>query len=218
MFMFMLRHCRTLVALVLAAVASAATAQSYNVADDFSLVSNPNSVWSYGYSTTLTSSPLLYDVAGVFTYEENGVPNSLDSWRTNFDINLGAFKNNTGHSYSEITTFEAGEFALHPGALGEYSHVVWTAPTAGAYTLDARFRLNAPGGVDAHLLIDGSEVLSTTLVVQGQAVSYSSGGTLLLSAGSKIAFVVGTGAMATVSIRRDWQHRLLPFPLPVHCL
>ena len=44
-------------ALVVSEVEQASAGIAYDAAADFSLTSNPNGVWSYGYSTTLRNRP-----------------------------------------------------------------------------------------------------------------------------------------------------------------
>src|SRR5262249_12496729 len=72
----------------------------YSAANDFSLASNPNGVWSYGYENTLGASLQLYDIA---TTNARGTV-GLDQWsssllggdphvihnRTNTDLTFGS--------------------------------------------------------------------------------------------------------------------------------
>src|SRR4051812_10417185 len=65
--MAMQRNSRIVATLVMflttltAAGAARAGGTTFSAADDFSPAQNPNGVWSYGYSTSLTSPRVLYD-------------------------------------------------------------------------------------------------------------------------------------------------------------
>jgi hypothetical protein len=115
----------------------AAQATIYDVAADFSATNNPNGVWRYGWSSTLTSDLNLYPDPGKF-YDD------IDFW-VDFGHTDGS-PPNVAHNGTGITndthntiTWLPGQFSLHPGNIGEYSHACWTAPYAGTFDIASTF-------------------------------------------------------------------------------
>ena len=115
---------------------STASATTFDVAADFSATNNPNGVWSYGWSSTLTSDFNLYPNNGK-------IYDNIDFW---LDFgHISDYTPNVAHNGTGITvdhptiTWQPGQFSLHPGENGEYSHARWTAPDAGIIDINAMF-------------------------------------------------------------------------------
>ncbi len=134
-----------LMATVLAAfmfcISGPAIATTWDAAADFSSASNPNSVWTYGYSSAL--------VGAVTTYNNPTTITGLNWWDTAASpLEIPAvFKNSTGATINAFSSVNipAGALAFHPGAggiysvYGLYSNIMWTAPATGKYVINATF-------------------------------------------------------------------------------
>jgi len=176
---------------------SGASAVTYDVAADFSTVSNPNGAWSYGSSTTLGGAFANFANAGVGVF---GDPNSnIGAWSMVTGGAPVAFKNTSGATQvvSGSISLAAGQFALHPGSLGEFAIARWTASTAGGVLLSALFSGQDTVGTttDVHVLLNGVSVFNGLINGFGSLSSFAS--TLSVSSGSTIDFAVGYGSNAT---------------------
>jgi hypothetical protein len=134
---------------VLLLIAQAGSAQTQNPATpdydavrDFSIISNPNGVWSYGWEASLGAALNLYTVTDV-----TSVP-GISAW-----LATGTFLRNpplVAHNDTTSVICPLSAFCvppeyldLHPGINNEVSVVRWTAPSSG------RFRVQgAVAGLD----------------------------------------------------------------------
>ncbi len=181
---------------VLAVAASTAHAGSlYDVAADFSVASNPNGVWSYGYENSLGSSLQLYDVS---TSQGGGIP-GLEAWNSSQLDVLGTPGIGYNSTASDITSgtdfFPAHGVVFAPGPNGQYCVIRWTSPTAGTYDLLTAFSGNDfvfPTSTDVHVLLDGTSLFSGGVYVFGPAASFTD--TISVKAGDTIDFAVGIGS------------------------
>jgi hypothetical protein len=181
--------------LAASAVAAQADDQTYDAAGDFSLDSNPNGVWSYGYSLTLTGDFTLYTQSGTVTF---GNPN-FSSWRGDLspagDGTPLAVQNTADTTQQgRGANLDPGQLALHPGEEGEVSIVRWTAPEAGTIYLGATFtgRDNVHGTTtDVHVLFNGTSIFDGSINGFLDAASYTDMFSVL--AGDVIDFAVGVG-------------------------
>jgi hypothetical protein len=173
-----------LVLLVCARALSANTV--YNVVTGFSSSSNPNGVWSYDYN-----GGAYLNTQGYSNLNGTGLP----GWWTGQAVpnSLIIAQNITGSTFSSSTvTVPTGALWLDPES-GNVS-VVFTAPSAGTYTIAGDFF-----GVDSYenshpveILDDGAIVFSGTLSSYGQNDTFDFAETL--AAGGTISFYVGTGS------------------------
>jgi hypothetical protein len=177
------------------AVAAQANDQTYDAAADFSLDSNPNGVWSYGYSLTLTGDFTPYTRSSTLTF---GNPN-FSSWRGDlspFGDGTPLAVQNTADTTQQGAgaNLDPGQLALHPGEEGEVSIVRWTAPDAGTIYLDATFtgRDNVHGTTtDVHVLFNGTSIFDGSINGFLDTTSYTD--TFSVLAGDVIDFAVGVG-------------------------
>jgi hypothetical protein len=182
-------------ALFLAALTSAAVARAgvtkFSAADDFSVAQNPNGVWSYGYSTSLTSPLVLYDdpqnIGGVdflFSKALNVINTPTVSHNpTATPINLGP------------GIWQPNELTFHPGPHGEFSHVRFTAPADDVYSAAGVFAgFDFVGTTtDVHVLVNGADVFSAFVEgTVGTNKPFAVPG-VPLKAGDTIDFAVGFG-------------------------
>jgi hypothetical protein len=191
--------CATLILLsILAGMSSLAT--TFDVAADFSATNNPNGVWSYGWSSTLTSVLNLYP--------NNFSDRGLDVWADPEHIPDSmvlnpphVVHNGTGSAITYSTvTWQPGQLSLHPGKNGEYSHARWTAPNAGSFDIAAVFTgIDFIGGTttDVHVLYNNTSLFEESVISSGDASSKSFSTTISVGMGDIIDFAVGYGSNQT---------------------
>ncbi len=119
--------------LMLAGAPDAAQATTWDAADDFSVTSNPNGVWSYLWGTPAAAT--LYtgieSISGHLAWYNGStlIPLVLqDTFVSGPPPEYGADSTNT--------------LALHPGDIAEYSIVRWISPSAGSYYFSGYFARN----------------------------------------------------------------------------
>ncbi len=169
----------------------------YDAAGDFeqgwTAKSNPNGVWSYGYSSGFTNSITLYDKTA------QGVSNGPDAqfWLSS-SVNIGsspAATFNNGPAYADGNVdFLANQFVLvsENGGSGQYSDLVFTAPASGVYSVAASFRGDQRGvGTVVGVAANSAVLFHSTVTGDGQVVTFA--GNLSLKAGNTVVFSVGPG-------------------------
>jgi len=170
-------------------------AQSYNPASTFeegwTRKSNPNGVWSYGYSSGFTSPITLYD-----TTAQNGVNGrNAQYWLSSSShVNISpAAEFNRGPAFNDgNVTFLDNEFLLVAGTEGQYSDLIFTAPVDSEYSVAGNFRGAQYGiGTVVGIVSNGKPVFSSSVTSAGQLVPFSF--TLNLQAGNSVVFSVGPG-------------------------
>jgi hypothetical protein len=176
-----------------ASLAHAATA-TYNLATDFSIASNPNGVWSYGYETTLGGPLILYNTPST----SNGI-RYWNSSTVNVTGDPTVFFNPTNAPITVGTyTVPAGLAAFHPGSLDEYSVYRFTAPTTGLYTLTSSYgTIDRNRGVtDLHVLLNNLPIFASCLgnapPTCPQSAQFNPA-PLALTAGAIVDFAIGFG-------------------------
>jgi hypothetical protein len=183
----------TLLCLVVVALPNAASAD--NAAGDFSIASNPNGVWSYGWSATLGSTFHLDTNNSTAAEGQNGV----DGWLSGLSpegIPSALYNSNPTQSFvSPTIPIQPGQLALNPNN-GNHAIVRWTAPSSGLFNITATFAgvSTAPGGdsVDVHILDNGTSIFDSTVFGTPSPTSYS--GIQNLTQGATIDFAVGYGS------------------------
>jgi len=166
-------------------------AQLYDARLDFSTNSNPNGVWTYGWSDGLSGTPVLLTRAHV-PIVNNNMEEMWDDPANSAGYSPSVAHNAGGDYDNGNVTLQADALILHPcGLTGRaYAHVIWTAPKAGHYTVNGRFFAQQNGiNVDVHVLVNGLPVFSATIVRNGVIRSFSH--SVTFSAGETIAFSVG---------------------------
>lgn len=174
-----------------------ASATIYNAATDFSATSNPNGVWSYGWSATL-GGLFTADAANSVIQNLGGIPGVVQ-WRGNLppnaDGNPSVFENTTVSSVIDGTiSMPAGALAMHPGSSGQYSVIQFIAPTAGQYSISAAFLgldFAGPTSTDVHVLVNGLVDFNSVVNGFGAPSTTSFSSLVTLASGGTIDFVVG---------------------------
>jgi hypothetical protein len=170
----------------------------WDVAADFSATNNPNGVWSYGWSSELTSALNLYSYPGKF---DDMVP--IDVWAAS-DVPYSTPNVSHNGTGSIVTThptikWETGQFALHPGEFGEYSHACWTAPYAGTFDIVSTFTGIDIGTTttDVHVLLihnnNSISLFNEGVNINGYGNTSPFSKTVSVGMGDIIDFAVGYG-------------------------
>ena len=197
------------IALLLIVVASQpAQAQTYDAAADFEQgfinQTNPNAVWSYGYSSSFTTPITLYDQTA-----QPGINGPNAQFWISSVINYGESPSaefNDGQAYDDGNVdFLPYEFLLVSGIAGQYSDLVFTAPASGMYSVTGSFRGCQYGiGVVVGIVVNGNVIFNSTVSSEGQIVPFDTN--LSLAAGDTVIFSVGpngglqnTGVAATIT-------------------
>lgn len=164
----------------------------YNASDAFTTNSNPNGVWSYGFSPTLGDP--------VIPFFEQGNWGGLDFWRSNIWLNVpGVYHNPSSQTITNPTgtlVLAPGQLAFHPGPNGEYAVIRFTVPTDDTYQILAGFAGADIQGTttDVHLLLNGSPQRSGWVNGFGLGSGLNINTNLSLRVGDHLDFAVGRGA------------------------
>lgn len=177
----------------------------YNLANDFSLASNPNNVWTYGAyvkegdangsgsldATKFTAFKEKVDLFGDLTYSPLQVWNKVDTYSAgdpNIIYNPGGSDVEPG-SITGFITFRAGKVTFGP-YLGP-TVARWTAPRGGMFQIDAVFATvqGVNSGPNAYVYYNGAKVDGPRFVPEfPNTVGYNS--PMLVAAGKNLDFVV----------------------------
>jgi hypothetical protein len=188
---------RLVIFFITAGVCGQACAAIFDPAAAFSPSSNPNGVWSYGYSLTLGGPMVLYPYITV----DNGV----DRLTTEDNILPGILHNPTRGVVLLEPTFTAaippGDLLLHPGPANEFSILRFTAPADGQYAVAGLFYGDDLVGTttDVHLLVNGSIVFDGAVDGFGLGTGPSFSMTEELKAGDHLDVIVGYGSNGNFS-------------------
>ena len=181
--------------LFLAIATNSWSATIYDAAVDFeqgwTTQSNPNGVWSYGYSLGFTDPIILYDET-----VQNGVNGANAQYWLSPAVDVGtspAAEYNDGPAYDDGNVdFAADEFVLVAGIGGQYSDLVFTAPADGTYSVAADFQGDQTGiGTVVGVVANGTVLFNSTVTALGQTVPFDTD--LSLTAGNTVVFSVGPG-------------------------
>ena len=207
---------------------AAHAAPIYNAVTDFSLNSNPNGVWSYGYGTG-GSAPTLYDSTTTSCAGITG----LSCWYSSAEnaSNLPAVGMNvTGAPLSSGTVVIPDDVLfMHPtaantGGGNAFSTMVqFNAPSTADYAFAGSFQADDthgnPYGVTVSIYDGTTELFSSIIKGYGDTVDFS--GTAALAAGGALDFVVSandgdyyydsTGLILSVQVPEPASYAMLGF-------
>jgi hypothetical protein len=172
----------------------------HDLSRDFSLASNPNGVWTYGYAGAL-SGPFTAFSFSKTAYDDYGLP--VEVWaRNNFStpqVNHNA-TTRTNSIDGGQGLFPPGTVWFYPGPEGtpdNFGVIRFTAPAGGSGQYAVRcavlpaYAVTLQGDTDFHVVKNGMEVFGVEL--SGTAGSgYTN--TLDLADGDTVDFVIGRGA------------------------
>jgi hypothetical protein len=159
-------------------------AASFDAAKDFSAIDNPNGVWSYGFKRSPTSAE--FEPFTDLIHREG----NMDFW---VPPDLGT-EPTVGHNPLDIAELacpgcdfvaDPGQLWLHPGRNNELAILRWSAPAAGAYSVQASFTgLGRISTVTTLLFLNSIEIAGSPLngisanVFLNQVITVSKGDTL----------------------------------------
>ena len=181
-------------ALLLAAAAMPASAQTWDASTGWSATSNPTGTgWSYGSSNTLGGFDVLTTHGNLPNCGGSNV--SVDCWYTPSTTDFTTA--DIYHNPTGTTQSIDGGHSIRAGTLMEmtrsagYAIVRWTAPSTGAFDVTGSFVCDAGDCTTAtggYLLANGTQLFRTTSL-GGAGGSFDWVG-LALTAGSTVDFVV----------------------------
>ena len=177
-------------AMVALCFASLAQAAVYDVANDFSIASNPNGVWTYGSENSLGGALTLFNVSGTCC-------SGLDSWTNSSSFPVDVH-NSSGSTINPAGTnpIPAGAAAFHPSSSGQFAIYRFTAPSSGTYKLDVTFTgfdNVGPTTTDVHVLVGSVSLFSGAIAAYNGTANYANS-SLVLAANDFIDFAVGFGS------------------------
>jgi hypothetical protein len=182
--------------LMMSQAASAREQQSrtpdYDAVKDFSITSNPNGVWSYGWTSSLGSPLNLYTVTD--TDSIPGMSAWLASGKFWADPPYVAHNDTDKKNCFAHTCVPPTYLDLHPGPNDEMSILRWTAPSEGKFLIQGAFMgLDwGPTTTDVHVLLNSTKsLLSGPITSDKLPLKFQS--KLRLSAGDTVDFLVGFG-------------------------
>jgi hypothetical protein len=176
-------------------LAGLGTAATYDLSQDFSLASNPNGVWSYGWVANPGGpfTPILFSLTVTPTA---GV--SLRSWQLAESVPPAVYQNNGSVTWDFGSgTVPPGTVWFHPGDNGQpenYGVIRFTVPAGGggSYVLRTAVQPFYSDGddTDFHVLKNGTERFGK-LLSPTDTTGYTNA--LLLADGDTVDFVIGRG-------------------------
>src|ERR1019366_167120 len=134
---------------------------------------NPNGVWSYGYSSGFTG-PVTFYTQTV----QNGVNGPDARYWLSPPVDIGTSPSaefNDGGAYNDgNVTFSADQFVLVAGIGGEYSDLIFTAPESGVFDVNGAFTGDQYGiGTLAGIVAHGSLIFNSSVTSVGQVVPFN---------------------------------------------
>ena len=181
--------CLMISLLIILFIPTFATSSSYNAVNDFGST-NPTAPWSYGYETTLGGSFTLF---ANYTGSYASMANWL-AWMYGANPSTPVIaKNNTSSTliYSTLTQ-PIDVLLMHPGNLGEYAVLRFTAPTTDTYNISAIFSGLDTTTTDVNILKNNVGIFSDAITGFGDTGSSAS--SLSMIAGDTLDFAVGYGS------------------------
>ena len=184
-----------------------AHAQTYDAAANYNTNlatgTNPNGVWTYGWSTSPAATLHLYTNHHVIVLGPTA--NAWDDPTHNTSF-VPVVYENTGANYPDDgnVSIPSGALILHGGGPNgsggfenDFSHVLFTAPTAGNYALASSFQVRQHISIPAavQVLQNGVSVFSANLPNFLDTASYSH--SFLLNPGDTVDFAVGFSSPPT---------------------
>ncbi len=169
--------------------------QTFNPATSFAsgwaTRSNPNGVWSYGFSSGFTGAISLYNET-----LQNGIngPNTqywLSSEANHSTSPAVEYNNGPANNDGNIDLLP-NELLLVAGVDGQYSDLIFTAPVSGEYSINGNFRgAQFDIGTVVGIVADGKILLNSKVTSDRQIVPFSI--KVNLKAGKVAVFSAGPG-------------------------
>jgi hypothetical protein len=177
---------------------SASDATSYDLSRDFSIASNPNGVWSYGWESTLNGAFTLLSMSRTFV-DRGVLLEELSPGVPAYPL--------VQHNTSTNLTYDNGELTYPPGTISilagfdgtpqNFCAMRFTVPpnSGGTFVLENVIENRQYGSLSRdtqyHVVVNGVEILGTNLPPNSKA-GYTN--TLALKAGDTVDLAVGRGS------------------------
>ena len=163
--------------------ATGASAAVYDATTDFQTLSNPGSVWSYGYSHPVGP-------AYSMTLFDN---HSSAGWSMLGYVSLGTpaiWKNPAAYAQYGVAP---GQVSLHPGPSpdGDFAILRFTAPVVGMYNVTGQFYAGDGGSMNGSIVLDGNLSNPLQYFTATTDQSFFTPLSLHLNGGETLDFVVG---------------------------
>lgn len=164
-----------------------------NAANQFSIKSNPNGVWSYGYSLTKGSPFILFK-----NYRLNNLVFDWVDEKAPFCFVLYNPFEKTVYP-ADVIIAEPQKLVSHPGTKGEYSIIRWTAQETGKYSIDSVFTGKSgyngtpPATTEVVVLKGANQLFGSNINLNGNGNQKSFHTEINLLKGESIDFAVGYG-------------------------
>lgn len=184
-------------ALLLLGTIGIASAQ-FNPTSQFSSLSNPNGVWSYGFEDVPLFSPFTLFPASVPVPSGPG-PNIV-AWEAPAFAPTGVYFDSTAVAQTvningEVSLFQSGELAMNTGPNDQFALIQFTAPANGLYQINGTFEgIDTAGTVSSVYLLENN----TTILASAAVTGFGPGSDqtlatppILLAAGQTLAYAVG---------------------------
>ncbi len=159
--------------------------QVFDIAEDFSLVENPNGAYAYGWKPAVDGAFTLFDTTAEGGGDCQGI---VTDW---FDGAIGGppviAKNFTVDK--SCNGIPAGAVNFHPGPNGELAVLRWTSPAAGTATIEGTFLAGDSGALSVFISKDDAVVFTVATTPDDAPFSL----TETVEAGTTIDFAVGEG-------------------------
>jgi hypothetical protein len=140
-------HRSIVVLLFCLGLAFPAHGQTYDPATDFSTTQNPPGAWRFGWSAGFSGKLHIYqdcaEVPSSHFWEDKTI--------------LSANDPHVGYSWHDamVDDIPPHKMLMHPGRQNQFSHCIFTAPSAGIYDVHATFTSIARGGPHVYILQNG---------------------------------------------------------------
>jgi hypothetical protein len=148
------------------------------------------------YVRTLDDTRIVMLNSGLFQFVNSGGGlTGISMWSSDAGMEPNVTYNNTKGPIQALgVIWDPGRLALHPGPKGENGVLRWTAPSAGDYSVSAKFTgIAQQATTDVHMLHGGKPLFDGFINLQGQGNESVCEKTVSVKAGDTIDFVVGWG-------------------------
>lgn len=192
----------------------------FNPVAQFSPVSNPNGVWSYGFENVPLGSPFnLFPTSGPIASSPG--PNIV-AWQVPAFGQVGVYYNQTAAPQTvningEVSLFSSGMLAMNTGPNDQFALVQFTAPTNGFYQINGTFEGRDTAGTlsSVYLLENNAPIASATVSGFGAVSDQTlASGPILLGAGQTLAYMVGGNPFTSMTALLNAQVSAAAVPEP----
>lgn len=154
---------------------------------------NPNGVWSYGYSKGFGDPVTLYDKTARNGINGQNAQYWMSSSAAVNERTSPAAQFNNGPAYNDGNVdLLDNEFVLVVGVRGQYSDLIFTAPSSGDYSISGNFRgAQYAVGTVVGVGVNGTSLFRSKVTAVEQVAPFRM--TQQLRAGEKVVFAAGPG-------------------------